>query len=64
MNQRDVGAAAKKVERRFGGGILAADHDHVLAPVGVRVGEVVRDVRQILAGNAQAIRAGRNSRWR
>ena len=55
MNQGYVGAGAIQIERGFGGRILAADDDDVLAPVGVRLGVVVRNVGQILAGNAEAI---------
>src|SRR5271154_3554328 len=51
--RRDAGAAAEKIERGFGARICPADHDDILVPVQVRVGEIVRDVRQIVTGNAK-----------
>ena len=48
-------ARAIQLERRFGGRVLAADDDHALAVERVRRGEVVRDVRQILAGHADQV---------
>ena len=56
MNQGDASAAAEKIERRFGGGIFPADDDDVLVPVRVRVGEIMRNVWKIFAGNAERIR--------
>ena len=55
MHQGDAGAGAEEIERGLGGGVFRADDDDLLIPVGMRVGEVVRDVRQIFAGNAQAV---------
>ncbi len=55
MHQRDAGTAAIEVKSRFGGRIFAADDDDVLTPVWMRLGVVVRDVRQILAGHAEPI---------
>ena len=55
MDQGDVGAVAIEIQRGFGGGVFAADDDDILAPEGVRLGVVVRDVRKIFAGNAEAI---------
>src|ERR1700689_2498812 len=57
MNERDARAAAEKIERRFGGRIFSADDDDVLIPIRVGVGEIVRDMRQIFAGNSEAVRA-------
>ncbi len=57
MNERDARAAAEKVERRFGGRIFPADNDDVLIPVRMGVGEVVRDMREIFAGNSEPVRA-------
>ena len=56
MNDRDFCASAKQIERRLGRRIFAADYDHVLVPIRMGFAEVVRNVRQILAGNAQRIR--------
>ena len=55
MDQGHVGAGAIQIERGFGGRIFASDDDDVLAPVGVRLGVVVRNVRKIFAGDVEAI---------
>ena len=64
VNDRHRRAGAEQVERRFGGGVLAADDDDALAEERMRLGVVVRHVRQVLARHADpvrdVIRAGRD----
>ena len=64
MHQRDARAVPPQIERRNGGGVLAPDHQHVGVVVRMRLAVVVRDLGQILAGNAELVRqiviAGRN----
>ena len=55
MDHGHAGAVAIEIEGRFGGGVLAANDDDILAPEGVRLGVVVRDVREILAGNSETV---------
>ena len=57
MDERDAGAGAEEFEGGLGGRILCADDDDVLLPVGMRIGEIVRDVREIFAGNVHEIGA-------
>jgi len=46
---------AVKIERGFGGRILPPTTTTFLAPIGVRLGVIVRNMREILAGDAEAI---------
>ena len=55
MHQRDLRAGSKQLQRRFGGGILPTDDDDPLPVIGVRIGVVVRHVRQVFAGHSQVI---------
>lgn len=55
VDESDAGAGAEEVERNFGCGILGADDDHVLVPVGMRLGEIVGDVREIFTGDANEV---------
>ena len=55
MNHGDVRAGAIQVQRRFRGRIFAANDDDISPPKRMRLGVVVRNVRQIFAGNAEAI---------
>ena len=57
MDERHVRAAAEQLERRFSRRVLPAHHDDPLAVVRMGVVVIVRDVRQLLAGDAQVIRA-------
>ncbi len=56
MDQQHAGSAPVQVERRLGSRVLAADDDDPPAVVRVRLTVIVRDVRQILARNADEIR--------
>ncbi len=56
MHHGDAGAIAIQIEGGFRGGIFAADHDDILAPIGMRLRVVMRDERKIFAGNVEQIR--------
>src|SRR5580692_7927512 len=56
MDDGDVRAGAEKIERGFSCGIPASDDYDFLIPVRVRLGEIVRDVREVFAGNPKVIR--------
>ncbi len=55
MHQRNASAVAIEIQSGFRGGIFSADDHDVLPPEGMRLGVVVRDVRQVFAGCAEAI---------
>src|SRR5207247_9086580 len=55
MAQRDPCADAVQIERRLDGAVASADHDHALLPIGVRLGEEVRYVRQVLSRHADGV---------
>src|SRR5216683_3415480 len=56
VHQRHARSISIEIERRLRGGIFPADHDHVLIPIFVRLGVVMRYVREIFARHAQLIR--------
>jgi hypothetical protein len=52
MDQGHRHTGAEELEGAFGGGVGAADDRHFESEVRVRFREVVRDLREILAGDA------------
>ena len=60
VHHGDAGAAAIEVESSFRGGIFPSDDDNVLSPEWMRLGVVVRDMRQIQArqDDGQVVEAG------
>jgi hypothetical protein len=55
MNNRHVRARAKQVQGALRRGVPSSDHGHILIPVRVRLGEVMRHVRQIFSVHTQKI---------
>src|SRR5580700_1943596 len=53
MNQCDSSATSIKLKSRLGSGILPPDHNDVLLPVLMRLGVIVRNVGEMLAGHIQ-----------
>src|SRR5205814_8031404 len=55
MAERLPGPMPPEVERGFGSRVLAANHNHVVVEVWVRLAIVVEDFGQIFAGHADCI---------
>ena len=55
MHQRDARAGPEQFERRDGGGILRAHHQHVVIVVRMRLLVIVDDLVQILARHVQHV---------
>ena len=55
VHQGDMSPRAEELERRLDRGVLPTDDDDLLAVVRVRLGVVVRDVRQIFAGDPEHV---------
>ena len=64
VDDRHLRAGTIELERRLRGRVLPADDHDLLPEERVRLCEVVRDVRQILARHAEPIRECRTRRWR
>src|SRR5439155_10501142 len=56
VDQGDPRADPAQLERRLDRAVTAAHYDHALLPVGMRLHEEVRYVREIFSGNAKRIR--------
>src|SRR5580704_16008087 len=55
MNDRHARSGPKQLQSSFGGGIFRADYHHILLPVRMRIGEIMRDVREIFARDIHQI---------
>jgi len=65
MNQGHARASAKQIQGGFGCGILRANHNNILPPIRVRIGEVVGDTKvKSSPGTFEGDWGNRNSRWR
>ena len=56
MDERDARSVTLEIQRRNRRGVLAADNDDIAVEVRMRLVVVVRDLRQVLAGNVEVIR--------
>src|ERR1700736_3968601 len=56
MHQSHMRARPVEIQRSLGSGILTADNHDLLLPEGMRLGVIMRDMRQIFARNSNAIR--------
>lgn len=55
MDEGDARAVAPEVERSDGGGVFAADDEHVQAVEGMRLVVVVADLVEVFAGDAEVV---------
>ena len=55
VDERDARAVSPQIEGRDSGGILAADHQYIGVVVGMSLGVIVRNLRQIFAGQTELI---------
>src|SRR5439155_24194626 len=55
VHHGDAGADPAQLERRLHRAVAAAHHDNALLPVGMRLHEEVRYVREILPGDAERV---------
>ncbi len=56
MEQRDARAGPEQFERRDGGGVLRAHHQHVVIVVRMRLLVIVDDLVQLFAGDIEHVR--------